>query len=343
MVNLHIDSYYIACPKIEEGEMAFLQYANSLLEWRDVHKGKDINFFISRNSLETLERSNRYPFWHDLRSAIKIFAIDYIQDKDLNALVEGLLTRSFCIESELLIDDILFEYKKELQLGILPKRDVLFQEDYLYSISIIALRAFLKKDLDGQNFLLSKNIEGSLKKIALDYSVSIIQPDSGLDLPIDLISSVDVVESFLELVKNINCEQVISKSSCDEKKLIFAIKISTFIMGVTLGKFQEWESVPSFSVNKSFFNTVEKLKFLNEEKKVKLLLRTISEILLGVNLKATHPLRNGKGATCQPHKKGNFTSQRTDVDYDYHLHFWKDGNNIELASLVIHEDMSIPK
>jgi hypothetical protein len=34
---------------------------------------------------------------------------------------------------------------------------------------------------------------------------------------------------------------------------------------------------------------------------------------------------------------------RRDIGYDYHVHYWEHGGHIEFASVVIHNDLTIPQ
>jgi hypothetical protein len=64
----------------------------------------------------------------------------------------------------------------------------------------------------------------------------------------------------------------------------------------------------------------------------------------GEQLAAVHALRAGKGGNNPKWTRGKDNAQRRDIDTEFHLHYWKcaDGT-IELASVVRHNDFSIPE
>jgi hypothetical protein len=66
---------------------------------------------------------------------------------------------------------------------------------------------------------------------------------------------------------------------------------------------------------------------------------------LGENLSDTHWLRTGKGANNPQKKRRKDKAEpwRRDIDRDYHLHYWKTANGTEFASVVVHDDMTIPE
>jgi len=101
-----------------------------------------------------------------------------------------------------------------------------------------------------------------------------------------------------------------------------------------------------WSFNRKFLETVKKLGFDKENKKIEILLRSCAETILEENLKDTHHLRTGKSGNSsqRERKKDKAKAWRRDIDYEYHLHYWKTlDNKIEFASVVTHNDMKIPE
>ena len=73
-------------------------------------------------------------------------------------------------------------------------------------------------------------------------------------------------------------------------------------------------------------------------------LRSIIDTLEGLNMRATHRLRTGQGANDPQRTRGLDNAWRRDIDYEYHLHYWQcEDGNIELGSVVVHKDMTIPE
>jgi hypothetical protein len=99
-----------------------------------------------------------------------------------------------------------------------------------------------------------------------------------------------------------------------------------------------------WSIGKSFINTASELGFLTEPIKFERLLRTCYETLLEENMAATHALRTSRGGGSPQRERISDKAKawRRDIDRGYHLHYWKTSNHVELASVVIHEDFTIP-
>jgi hypothetical protein len=66
--------------------------------------------------------------------------------------------------------------------------------------------------------------------------------------------------------------------------------------------------------------------------------------MLSQNMAAVHGLRTGMGGDDPQRTRGKDKAQRRDIDYEFHLHYWECANGtIELASVVHHNDFSIPE
>ena len=77
-----------------------------------------------------------------------------------------------------------------------------------------------------------------------------------------------------------------------------------------------------------------------------LLLSAISETILNINMRDTHWLRRGAGGNEQQlyRNSDNAKAWRRDIDHEFHLHYWATSDHhIEFASIVVHNNMSIPE
>ena len=68
------------------------------------------------------------------------------------------------------------------------------------------------------------------------------------------------------------------------------------------------------------------------------------ETIRGQNLPGVHALRTSPGGNATQRLRGTDKAQRRDIDQEFHLHYWECANGtIELASVVHHNDFSIPE
>jgi len=98
----------------------------------------------------------------------------------------------------------------------------------------------------------------------------------------------------------------------------------------------------SFSFGQHFFPSCEDLGFLNEDLKIRMLLRAMVETILNTNTRDTHWIRIDSGPNSAQLKRGNDGAWRRDIDHEYHLHYWQTPDGPQFANVVHHEDISIP-
>ena len=104
------------------------------------------------------------------------------------------------------------------------------------------------------------------------------------------------------------------------------------------------DAIPGFAVRGELLETARAHGFATEPPKAERLIRAMSRTVLGSDLSKAHALREGAAGTAKQVMRGKDTAWRTDVDYEFHLHYWrKETGEIEFAVLVTHNNFSIPK
>lgn len=121
-----------------------------------------------------------------------------------------------------------------------------------------------------------------------------------------------------------------------------ALDICTYRRSYEAGLTYNKETRNKWYFGGKFLETNGELGFLHEESKIKMLLKSCCDTILRQNMSKTHALRTGPGGNDPQVKRGNDLAMRRDIDYEYHLHYWETENGIEFASVVVHNDMTIP-
>lgn len=57
-------------------------------------------------------------------------------------------------------------------------------------------------------------------------------------------------------------------------------------------------------------------------------IRAITEEILHINMKDIHELREKKGGNSNQLKNNDHSVWRRDLDYEYHLHYWRKGDQL---------------
>lgn len=103
------------------------------------------------------------------------------------------------------------------------------------------------------------------------------------------------------------------------------------------------DPVPAFRVGHRFLEMYSDIVGYCGAALAERAMRAIAEVIDATAPRSTHALRTGPAGSEPQQTRGEDRAFRADIDYEYHLHFWKcsDGT-IELASVVTHNDFTIP-
>ena len=119
-----------------------------------------------------------------------------------------------------------------------------------------------------------------------------------------------------------------------------ALALSAILEGVRRRGFSD----APWTVNVNFLPSVSALVRGGPGSLPRGIVRACVDTVLSENMGATHQLRRGPGAN-EPHRvrtRDNAGAWRRDIDHEYHLHYWSTAAGPELATVVVHVDMSIP-
>lgn len=100
---------------------------------------------------------------------------------------------------------------------------------------------------------------------------------------------------------------------------------------------------PNFVLYDTFFKSMRDLNFHKDEAKIDSLLRALFEEIMNLNMKDTHELREGRSGGSNQISHNGYLAWRRDIDYEYHLHYWKKGNELVFTDVVPHNVFKITK
>jgi hypothetical protein len=338
--NIFCDPYIFACPKQEAGVEAFASFVNNLLEWRKLRSARWAKLYISSTTCEVLADADMYPIWPKVQASLVSFNMKDVQAQDVMEIINTLLSKTPCMEQVCQIQEILLDELKYSPGDHLNKRPQVLIESYKRLLAFICLICDITKFPEASQIIISRSANDSVfvnvmvhgkvadcemtcstaKKLPLPMSVSgeftTCFNDHGLSLSVNPISMwIDSDgEEMQKAALNFYVYQIDSKNT---KRM-------------------------SWSFGRKFFSTAAPLGFLNTEAKVKSLFRSMAETILGTNLQDTHALRENAGPNAPQVLRGLDKACRRDIDKEFHLHYWDTENGPEFASIVHHNDMSIP-
>jgi hypothetical protein len=104
-----------------------------------------------------------------------------------------------------------------------------------------------------------------------------------------------------------------------------------------------WEDTDRFTLGCEFVAWLARHNFDRQEPRVRKLLLSCAETVLGRNAAATHALREGNGPTAPQRTRARDKAWRRDVDHEFHLHYWElPGGRFEFGNVVSHNVFTIP-
>ena len=138
-------------------------------------------------------------------------------------------------------------------------------------------------------------------------------------------------------------ESAILLSSVDDVGLEIAIRIALYKSRLNQGKEPDWDDVSGLRIGQKLHETLKEPCTNQASSFPARVLRAITETLDEVNVAAVHALRIGSGGGNPQRMRDADKAMRRDIDHEFHLHYWQcDDGSVEIASVVTHNDFSIP-
>lgn len=333
-MNFYIDPYILAVEKELISKEQLEEFIENLLDW---NKLIDLNWgevYKPIESFELLFKHNLYPLVDKVKELIDKFNIDYIQPEEIDKIINAILTKLPSIEESFNINDLLFT---DDIIDLKINR----QEDFLYLLKkiaiIIQLDCIINHKEASKQIILSKELKTN--QLTFNTVITLIESNHKITTPYNInvnISNAENFNSFCSISNPLNIWKYGHSSFCSK----MALNIKLF-QSTNNTKYLDYNNKSSFRFLDSFHNSVVNLGFKNEFKKIEMLLRTLTEDILQINMNSTHELRKSKSGNSDQKTCGDYSAWRRDIDYEYHLHYWKKGDFIVFADVVNHNNFKI--
>ena len=130
----------------------------------------------------------------------------------------------------------------------------------------------------------------------------------------------------------------------DDVGVELAIRIAMYKRRIERGEEPEWKTIEVPRVGREFRELCQRCCQDQSHSLPPRVLRSIVETLNDERMTDVHALREGKGGNTSQRLRGKDKAQRRDIDHEFHLHYWDcDDGTVEIASVVYHNDFSIPE
>ncbi len=345
-----IDAGVLAVPQPTVTLDAAHRYVESLLDWGQLLDEPWLVLCMSERSTEALFADGLYPLRDRLQQLFSQHGIQEYDPSTVAKVIDRLLMHTPSFETHFQICDVLTE-----QVLTIP--DVLqfcvgteLQADLARCLVLLAiLRKHCGKDILDNALILRSAADQKIQVQALVHDIEHTRTDFAVGLPKPpewFMGEVLVCDNFRGLLACMD-ESAILREAIDDAGVEIAIRISLYKARLTRFLEPDWDDVKKMRLGREFGEKIRRCCRNAPPAVSASALRAISETIDKQNMRAVHALRTGSGGNApQRIRQGNDEAKawRRDVDHEYHLHYWETKEGIiELASIGVHNDLSIPE
>ncbi len=347
MLSATIDTAVFAPPPFGATAEDVYSFVTALQEWRDAMTDGSADVYTSIRAAQVLGDSDLYPIRPRLKQLLMDTDVFEYDANTIAVLAETILNRSAKIEDILGINDILVD-DLHLQPDCFAFHTPVALCDEAQRCAVIISLATQYRDetLTGCHALAIREIEtGTMIQVRGSILEIACSRDDFAELPIapkSFEGSTLVCSTFHQLVMTVD-EMRILRCARTPAQLSTAIRVGIYRKLAEGGNTPAWNALPQFEIGSQFVASLAAHHVASDSGLADRVLRAIVMTIAHGNLAATHALRTGRGGNDPQKMRGKDAAWRRDVDYEYHLHYWECANGqVELASLVVHNETSIP-
>lgn len=343
--NVTIDAGVLAVPHVDCAKDDAFQYVDTLLDWSKLLDEPWVAIYMSERASETLIDEDIFPLRDHLHELFNKHGIVEYSVNDIATVAEKLLSLTPSFETYYRVKDVLSEHlETDPDVIRLTTHDGL-QSDLARCIMLIAvLRKHCSQSLGGHSLILREAPKQIIQVRAHIHAIEHTRDDiPALPCPPEFFEGdVLVCDDFRGLIECLD-ESAILVGASDDIGIKLAIRIALFKYAIAQGDSPDWGGVIVPIIGSRFRKLCQRVCADQGDSIPPKILRSIVETIKGQNLPAVHALRTGPGGNDPQRVRGSDKAQRRDIDREFHLHYWEytDGT-VELASVVYHNDFSIP-
>ncbi|WP_250507115.1 hypothetical protein [Caballeronia sp. GAFFF3] len=345
-INIYIDVSSLACPIETQNENDMVEmerYVEDLVFLRDNLRSELYNFYSSPALADSLFESGLYPVFGDLSHILNKTGLNEVyQPKDVNKIydviynkipfspipVEGDIQYSrISINPEL--NDLESDEIKATQRSEMGRAAVARTSGWLNSQQLLIFGDFA---INSSGCEAITQVEG----VAAKGEAATLDGQMAIEYPLEFAEVFPFVRRISRLPNEIDTTAEASRCrSTDQLAAVLSIAMERKAREND-ATIREWRLGPHF------FKSIEELHLLNDLTATRSIVDSLTEAVLKMNLPQTHLLRLNEGGNSGRRRDGDAVAWRRDVGHEYHLHYWEIGDRCELASIVVHGDMTIP-
>ncbi len=327
---------FLFCPPEASSAAEMEGYIIRLLEWRAFAATEAVALFVSANASAMLAAETGFPPWHGITAAIERLGISGVQTPDIFVILRRFLERTATLEDELGIREVLLE-EANFQPADYKLRSPALADDFLRSVALMCVLAGKHPNGESELVLYSRGFSRCPDNGMFSAKLVDCEGEGCPKLPDVLLGKFPLFSCGRNARRALKSEAVWgSATTLPAYSLAIELEIERMAESVGHAHRRRWRLGPELiaSVISLNFKTADRARRL---------MRAFAETALDQNMRATHPIRTGEGGNDPQVTDGDAAGWRRDIDPEYHLHYWSSPAGFEFASVVVHNDLSIPR
>ena len=343
--SVTIDAGVLAVPSISATSKDAHHYVETILNWSKLLDELWVNIYMSKHATEALIEDDLYSF-DQLTQFFNTTGISDYSANDVFSVVDRLLRLTPDFETYFKVRYVLAE-KVVTDPDILgPHPSANLQSNLTQCVLLIAiLRGYCQSPIL-EHFLILRHAPSQIVQVrALVHDLEHDRDDlNEIPKPPKLFEGdVSVCDDFRGLIECLD-ESEIFRNATDDFGIEIAIRIALYKSRIESKEEPEWKEIPNLRIGRLFHQTAKDICSNQADSFPKQVLRAIVKTLEKTNLSAMRALRTGPGGDDPQRMRGRDKAQRRNINDGYRLHYWQcEGEMVELASIVPHNDFSIPE
>lgn len=340
--TVFVDASALICPIIneggEDGKNILSRYVNRLLEIDDMTDSSVFKVMAARSASEILFEAELYPVHTELKNSLSITGLDEeLQSSDVVRVLDKLLKTLPNLEEEILLCEFLHGAVHADAPSVLLSNECV-KEKVVSQYVALGIGREVKYCLPKMTWVLGEAY-GPLKNVKVKARVVDIEwasEDELLEAPFDVNAEFPFCIDFNDIRNAVDlCS--IRRTPCDDwiDEVISLALIQRQSKDLI-------ENCLDWSIGRDFCRTIANLHIHNNEVVFAAFIDACIDTICNSRMAKTHRLRVGESGNSDPKKSGNSFAWRRDIDVEFHLHYWLNGNKCEFASVVVHNVFSIP-
>ena len=344
--SVTIDAEVLVVPHVDCARDYAFQFVDTLLDWSRLLNEPWVAIYMSERASESLCNDGLFPLRDHLRELFNAHGIIEYDVNTVAKVIDRLLTITPSFETYYRVKDVWSKHlETDPDIIRLTTHEGL-QSDLARCITLIAvLRKHCAQPLGSHSLILREAPRQVIQVRAQIHEIEHTRDDiPALPCPPEFFEGdVLVCDDFRGLIECLD-ESAILIGASDNLGIELAIRIALYKYLIAQGDDPDWGGVVVPTIGSKFRELCQQVCTDQGDSLPPKILRSIVETIKGKNLPAVHALRTGPGGSDPQRMRGSHKAQRRDIDRTFHLHYWQFAyGRIELASVVYHDDFSIPE